>query len=119
MHGCICADSFVPEWWSLPTHTSTPPGGQWVLTGFSTSDQALAITRLLPHKRNEILRLALQQLDDMFGSRQPNASKDERFPATSAFVDWATKDWGGDKWIKTGYRCVLGRLRCLHSFARC
>jgi monoamine oxidase len=100
MHGCICSDTVIPEWWSLPTHRPPHPQKEWkhfVLTGFTTSDYSRHLSAL---PREEVKRQALQQLDDMFGT--PSDPK----PATNSFMDWATKDWGNDRFIKTGYTSV-------------
>src|SRR4051794_37028632 len=107
MHGVVCCESAVPEWWALPTHdppkgyftwlhhdlldllvcsivlmlsslsrffslsfrkfyTHRKPFTEWVLTGFTCG---LYSTRLASLPRNEVLKIALDQLDQMFGTK--------------------------------------------------
>ncbi len=123
MHGCICSDSPVPEWWALPTHADKfgcvrcvarsaarpraarshgqrarprrQPFQAYVLTGFTTGNYARSLQKLTTA---ELKKLCCDTLDEIFG-----ITADPR-PATLTFVDIAVKDWTADRLIRGGYR---------------
>ncbi|CAM9146604.1 unnamed protein product [Ectocarpus sp. 12 AP-2014] len=67
LHGCICSESFIPEFWfrHLP---NLPEGGYTMLAvGFAAGPRADAVTSVKPE---EALKKALDQLDDMFKGRK-------------------------------------------------
>ncbi|CAN0485189.1 unnamed protein product [Ectocarpus sp. 8 AP-2014] len=67
LHGCICSESFIPEFWfrHLP---NLPEGGYTMLAvGFAAGPRADAVTSVKP---KEALKKALDQLDDMFRGRK-------------------------------------------------
>ncbi|CAM9185090.1 unnamed protein product, partial [Laminaria digitata] len=67
LHGCVCSESFIPEFWfrHLP---NIPEGGYTCLAvGFVAGPPADAVSALAPE---EALKKALDQLDDMFRGRE-------------------------------------------------
>ncbi|CAM9102885.1 unnamed protein product [Ectocarpus fasciculatus] len=67
LHGCICSESFIPEFWfrHMP---NLPEGGYTMLAvGFAAGPRADAVTSIKPE---EALKKALDQLDDMFRGRK-------------------------------------------------
>ncbi|CAM9593648.1 unnamed protein product, partial [Hapterophycus canaliculatus] len=67
LHGCICSESFIPEFWfrHMP---NVPEGGYTMLAvGFTAGPPSEAASALT---HEEALKRALDQLDDMFGDRE-------------------------------------------------
>ncbi|CAM9469712.1 unnamed protein product [Pylaiella littoralis] len=67
LHGCICSESFIPEFWFR--HMPDIPEGSYTMlaVGFTAGPPADAVSALKPE---EALKNALDQLDDMFRGRK-------------------------------------------------
>ncbi|CAM9165004.1 unnamed protein product, partial [Ascophyllum nodosum] len=106
LHGCICSESFIPEFWfsfvsvifhiiitintTLRHLPDVPEGGYTCLAvGFAAGPSADAVSTLKPE---ETLKRALQQLDDMF-----------RALPSSSFVDGLVHDWADEPFVRGGY----------------
>eukprot|EP00752_Nemacystus_decipiens_P010662 g9494.t1 len=67
LHGCICSESFIPEFWFRHV-PDLPKGGYTMLAvGFAAGPPADAVSALEPE---DAKRKALEQLDDMFRGRK-------------------------------------------------
>lgn len=107
MHGVICADTLVPEFWPAEGEPAEGParrGGaqEGVLVAFATADSA---RRLGGMSRQGLRDAILEQLDDMFGGRaggsegKPNGAR----PATDNFLDLFVADWTSSPFVRGGY----------------
>ncbi|CAN0397303.1 unnamed protein product, partial [Phaeothamnion confervicola] len=112
LHGAICADSIVPEFWFrvLPIrrrtscvgdagssgHGSGSGDGEAVclVVGFAASDKA---DRLSAMGAAPAMAAALGQLDEMF------ATEISRIPATACFLRGRVQDWGDEPFVRGGY----------------
>jgi len=131
LHGVICSDSIIPEFWfdspdrvgalsdySAPSLSKKYPEDfepTYLACGFACSELAAYILSL---PKKEAISQVLKQLDDMFGSTQPNEilrdlrvepdphrSKDVNGPrpATDAFLDSHIQDWSKEPYVLGGY----------------
>jgi monoamine oxidase len=109
MHGMICSDSIVPEFWVAQHHRSPddPEEQEHIIVAFATSDYARRLTCM---KRSAMQSAILSQLNFMFACHEkPNPSdpadmKDEkRFPAFALFKGLVIEDWGNNKYVGGGY----------------
>ncbi|CAN0115980.1 unnamed protein product [Ectocarpus sp. 12 AP-2014] len=126
LHGCICSESFIPEFWfrcaqgDFEKYPPTPPaalltsdaifehprrhlpnlpeGGYTMLAvGFAAGPRADAVTSVKPE---EALKKALDQLDDIGGQGEGTLAE---LPS-SAYVGGLVHDWVKDEpFVRGGY----------------
>jgi len=123
LHGVICADSFIPEFWfdepgrvGALTPASVPKlpftGEQtFLVSAFPTSKNAERIGKL---PRQTIIDECLKQLDEMFANgvgqklannREMDEELDWGAPASTTYLDCLIIDWSKNPYIKGGYSC--------------
>lgn len=88
LHGLICDDGPVPEWWKKQTEHET----LWM--GFITSSFA---NTLHSFSRDELKQLLLDQLNTIFGTES------DPTPSSDRFLSWMVQDWTHDPYIGGGY----------------
>lgn len=81
---CFCADSPVPQLWMDPKRPNYSGEQGHAVTCFVTGTPAVAMAKMPAWKQ---LRVCLQQLDAMFGT------KSDRHPATDSYDDHSICKW--------------------------
>jgi len=64
------------------------------LVGFTCGDYSRRLSKMA---RDDVIKTALDQLDQIF------KTKSDSKPATNSFEDISTKDWTADRFIRGGY----------------
>jgi len=134
LHGMICGSSFIPEFWfedpekvvgglssesaTVGTEPRVVKKKSYMATGYACATTAEKISKMT---REDIVKNALAQLDEMWGNRQINDMLlDNRFgakkppesaipvinppkPATQFYLDAMLVDWGKNVHIQGGY----------------
>jgi monoamine oxidase len=83
LHGMICADCTIPEFWTITTNN------RYSVICFATSTFAVQLQYLT---KEEIIKVILHQFDIIFNKK-----------ASPLFMDIKIQDWTKDQYIKGGY----------------
>eukprot|EP00514_Thraustochytrium_sp_LLF1b_P010709 CAMPEP_0184555034 /NCGR_PEP_ID=MMETSP0199_2-20130426/36589_1 /TAXON_ID=1112570 /ORGANISM="Thraustochytrium sp., Strain LLF1b" /LENGTH=496 /DNA_ID=CAMNT_0026951269 /DNA_START=87 /DNA_END=1577 /DNA_ORIENTATION=+ len=102
MHGAICADCVIPEFWvkdvgafvdaqcNLVNEANLPSSTHHVLVGYLMAGSAASVSH---YSQEQLIQLFVRQLDDVFGDNVASAS------FTGGFVF----DWSKVPYIRGGY----------------